>query len=54
MGYLGDLTTGTDLEKAVYRRALGTVLILGDRVRDVERWKRARRLARVLRFWGLR
>lgn len=54
MGRIGSISHGTDTEKAVYARALGMVLTLGDRVREVERWKRARRRAQVLRFWGLR
>ena len=54
MGYIGSISHGTDEEKAVYERALGTVLKLGERIRDIERWKRARRRAELMRFWGLR
>ena len=51
MGRIGTID-GTDEEKAAYRRALGIVLTLGARVREWERWKKARRRAEILRFWG--
>lgn len=35
MGYIGSISHGTDTEKAAYARALGTVLTLGNLVRDV-------------------
>ena len=38
MGYIGSISHGTELEKAVYARALGTVLRLGDGVREMNGW----------------
>jgi hypothetical protein len=52
MGRLGDLTTGTELERQVYRRALGMVLILGDRVRDVRPVNETTWLGRALAWVG--
>lgn len=35
MGVIGSISHGTDAERAAYARALGTVLRLGDRVREM-------------------
>jgi len=53
MGYIGDLTTGTETERAVYARALGTVLALGASVRDVKPLNDGTWLYRWAVRWGL-
>ena len=52
MGYIGSISHGTDDEKAVYARALGTVLILGERVRDVQPVNDRTKLDRLLAWLG--